>query len=158
MVWAHPSDFTDIRGSRVSPAGVVLDPTGIPISTAPSWQWEPAIASDGESYFVVCGWDQRSTNDVYGTPVAADGTVLDPNGILISSGHDASHPAIAFDGENYLVAWLDNGGDGDIYGARVTPAGELLDPGGIPISTAAGSQAYPSVAFDGANYMVAWED
>ena len=106
VVWVHPSAFTDIRGSRVTPGGTVLDPSGIPISVGGRWHWEPAVASNGTDSFVVW-WDQRSANDVYGTRVTADGTVLDPDGILISSGHGGTMPAIAYDGVNYLVAWED---------------------------------------------------
>ena len=46
----------------------------------------------------------------------------------------------------------------DIYGARVTRAGGVLDSAGIAISTAARTQVYPSAAFDGTNYLVAWQD
>ena len=34
----------------------------------------------------------------------------------------------------------------------------MLDPAGIAISTAANNQTVPSVAFDGTNYLVAWQD
>ena len=85
VVWVHPAELTDIRGARVSPDGVVLDETGFPISSAAGWQWTPAVATDGADYFVVW-WDQRSTDDIYGTPVTGDGLVGDPAGILISSG------------------------------------------------------------------------
>ena len=70
-------------------------------------------------------------------------------------------PAVAFDGENYLVAWTDNrlGQNGEnIYGSRVTPSGIVLDQAGIPISVALDSQLDPTVAFDGANYLLAWTD
>ena len=43
----------------------------------------------------------------------------------------------------------------------MSPHGDVLDPGAIPISTAqSGSwlaKRTPTVAFDGTNYLVAWE-
>ena len=35
---------SDVYGSRVSPGGTVLDPDGIPVSTAPSGQVQPSLA------------------------------------------------------------------------------------------------------------------
>lgn len=157
VAWVHPSDFTDIRAARVTPAGVVLDPAGIPVSTAGNWQWDPAVASDGTDYLVVW-WDQRSTpNGTYGTRVTAGGAVLDPNGIPISGGHGGRAPAVAFDGTNYLVVWEDDRGGGSIYGARVTPAGVVLDQNGILVSASPPGLGGPAVAFDGTNYMVTWD-
>jgi hypothetical protein len=86
--------------------------------------------------------------------------VLDGSGLAISTA--ASYqlsPALAFDGTNYLVAWQDfRSGSYDIYGARVSPGGGVLDGSGLAISTAARDQQLPALAFDGANYLVAWED
>src|SRR5207244_7512088 len=62
--------------------------------------------------------------------------------------------AIGFGSGNYLVAYHDSRLGGGIYGARLAPNGEVLDPNGIPIS-GVGSER-PAVAFDGANYLVAW--
>src|SRR5207244_8796066 len=63
------------------------------------------------------------------------------------------------DGANYLVAWQDGRSDtSDIYGARVSAGGTVLDPGGIDLSTATDYQESPTIAFDGTNYVVAWED
>lgn len=87
--------------------------------------------------------------------------LIDTNIIYTYVPNGQSYSAIAFDGTNYLVVWQDErSGSGlwDIYGARVTPDGIVLDGVGIPISTATNNQQYPSVAFDGINYLVVWED
>jgi hypothetical protein len=152
----------DIYGTRITPGGTVVDPTGIPISICLTGQGNPDIVFNGTNYFVV--WHREITGplaDIYGAHVATDGTVLDPDGIVISGVSDTQeYPAVAFDGTNYLVVWQDEraGKWYDIYGARVGTDGGVLDPDGIVISDAGWSQKYPDVAFDGSNYLVVWYD
>jgi hypothetical protein len=55
------------------------------------------------------------------------------------------------------VTWDHRGSSWDIYAARVTPQGTVLDPNGIQVATAAFNQC-PALAFDGANFLVTWED
>jgi hypothetical protein len=151
-----------ICGARVTPSGVVLDSTAIPISTPESLQWQPAVASDGQNFLVVwAGWRGGEEPDVFGARVTPAGEVLDTAGFIISSTpEEQMEPAIAFDGQNYLVVWQDErGGEGndDIYGARVTPAGVVLDSTGMAISPHAASGEYqPAVAFDGRDFLVTW--
>jgi len=106
--------------------------------------------------------DERSGyRDIYGARVDQSGNVLDPDGIAISTAvFWQESPSIAFDGTTYLVVWQDerSGQHHDIYGARVDQAGVVLDPSGIAVSTSANIERYPSVAFDGTNYLVVWED
>ncbi|MFB0509359.1 MAG: hypothetical protein ACETVX_02585, partial [bacterium] len=121
----------------------------------------PAIASNGTNFLVV--WvDHRSSfnDDIYGAMVSAQGMLLDSAGILISvAPNNQQSPAIAFDGTNFLVVWVDSrNGWYDIYGTRISQSGEVLDPSGIPISIQADMQQYPSLAFDGTNYLVVWQD
>jgi hypothetical protein len=162
VVWGdwRNSDL-DVYGARVSPAGEVLDPLGIAVSTAPSLQQQPAPAFDGSSFLVVWQDDRDGASDVYGARVTRAGAVLDPSGIPISAAVGRQgRPSIAFDGVNSLVAWTDDRGGTytDIYGARVTPAGTVLDTAGIPVSTAANDQQYTSLAFDGEDFLVVWSD
>src|SRR5207253_360490 len=71
-----------------------------------------------------------------------------------------AQPEVAFDGTNYLVVWQDFRSfyTNDVYGTRVTPEGAVLDPNGIAISTADNDQQAPVLAFDGTEYIVAWQD
>ncbi len=159
IVWSQGEG--DILATRVTPAGIVLDPAGFAISVAMNEQYLPTVTFDGTNYLIV--WQDRRSGsfDIYGTRVTPAGTVLDPTGIAISTAfYDQWSPSVAFDGTNYLVVW-DNYGDsplGDIYGARVNQAGMVLDPMGIPISAETGDQDFSSVAFDGSNYLVVWQD
>ncbi|MEO0079883.1 MAG: hypothetical protein ABIK44_04315 [candidate division WOR-3 bacterium] len=161
VVWQdRRSGFGDIYGARVTPNGVVLDTSGIQITTAADWQGYPAVAFDGTNYVVVCTDRRSGCCDIYGSRVTPAGIVLDPDGILISTAVSwQGYPAAAFDGTNYFVVWEDfRSANWDIYGARVTPGGVVLDPSGIPISTAADDQRSPAVSFDGTNYLVVWQD
>ncbi|NOR16551.1 T9SS type A sorting domain-containing protein [candidate division WOR-3 bacterium] len=166
VVWGdHRSGWwydSDIYGARVDQSGNVLDPAGIAISTATNAQTCPSVAFDGTNYLVV--WqDERNGQyeyDIYGARVNQAGNILDPAGITISTIADYHEvPSVSFDGTNYLVVWKDwRSGSSDIYGARVDQAGNVLDPTGIAIATGANGQHFPSITFDGTNYLVVWHD
>jgi hypothetical protein len=150
----------DVYGARVSTTGVVLDPSGIPISTLIQNQYAPEVIFDGTNYFIVWN-DERYGYGIYGARVSTAGVVLDPTGIQITNSvYRQWLPHVIFNGSNYLVVWEDSrsGYEWDIYGARVTTAGTVLDPSGIPISNAIYDQVNPQLSFDGTNYFVAWED
>ncbi|KPJ71467.1 hypothetical protein AMJ52_08515 [candidate division TA06 bacterium DG_78] len=158
VVWGnyHSGSYYDISGARVSPAGEVLDPSEITISTAPDTQLMPAVAFDGTNYLVVWQDTRNDCNDIYGARVSQVGEVLDPEGIAIATDDGGqAFPAVAFDGTNYMVVCQNNS---NISGARVNPAGEVLDPSGFSISTAENSQMCPAIAFDGNSYLVVWMD
>lgn len=76
---------------------------------------------------------------------------------------DQRWPAVAFGGGVYLAVWQEGEAmagvaDTAIHAARILPDGRTLDPKGIPVCMAAGFQAYPAVCFDGANFLVVWQD
>jgi hypothetical protein len=151
-----------ISAIRVNQSGLVLDFFNIIDSGPNSYGHNhPSVAFDGTNYLVV--WSDARNGldfDIYGARVDTSGTVLDTAVTAISTATDNQiYPSIAFDGTNYLVVWEDDRyGDWDIYGARVDQASNVLDTMGIVISTAPDSQLDPSVAFDGTNYLVIWED
>ncbi len=161
VVWADGrSGHSDIYGARVSQDGIVLDPSGIAISTAAEVQLYPAVAFGGTGFLVVWTDGRGGIYDVYAARVSQDGAVLDTSGIAVSAVVDDQwHPAVAFDGTDFLVVWEDRrSGYADIYGARVSQDGTVLDTSGIAVSTAVNLEASAAVAFDGSNCLVVWED
>ncbi len=164
VVWQDQrSGQFDIYASRVSPNGEVLDPEGLPISTAPLDQIKPKILWNG-TYYLVVWQDKRDGKnwEIYGSRVTPDGKVLDSNGFPISVGTgNRGTPVISWNGKTFFVVWeKENPGlfKWDIYGARITPEGKVLDPEGIPIVKAPEDQYFTGISWSGNNYMVVWSD
>jgi hypothetical protein len=150
----------DIYCARVSQTGTVLDTAGVAVCTSSGDQVTPAMAYNGTDYLVL--WQAQSVGirDLYGARINRQGVVLDPDGFIVSAAAgDEEQPAAASDGDIFLVVWSDRrNGDRDIHGARVTGTGIVLDTAGIEICTAPGAQNYPAVEYDGADFLVVWQD
>ncbi len=162
-VWVdYRSSFTgpDIYAARISSAGSVLDPSGIAVCTLDDVQYNASVAFGGNIYLLVWRDNRNGLHDIYGARATSNGVVLDPNGFAISTAISfQDYASVAFDSTNFFVVWQDErNGSTDIYGARVDQSGVVLDPNGIPLATAASDQTNPSVSFDGAHYLVVWED
>lgn len=161
VVWQDSRYYKDLRdgiyGTLVNREGVASDTAGFLINNHATDQQFPKVCYGNSLYLVV--WQEvmsDTASAIYGARMSADGTVLDSDGILISYGQNASAPAIAFDGNNFLVVWIS---DSTVYGARVGQDGVLHDQSPVAISSALGAGcAHPAVAFDGAAYLVAWQD
>ncbi|WP_163999301.1 Ig-like domain-containing protein [Pyxidicoccus caerfyrddinensis] len=162
VVWEDTLSGSEasIRGTRVSGAGEVHDVTGLALGTSTSGQHAPDVASNGTDYLVVW-WDMRNGNpDIYGTRVASTGEVVDGAGLAIARAAQAqSLPSVASNGTDYFVVWEDaRAGNPDVFGTRVTSAGAVLEDSGLAIASESHSQVTPSVASNGTDYLVAWED
>jgi hypothetical protein len=160
VAWvASRSGVYELYGARISPAGVVLDPGGLKITTGGNPKFRmPGIAFDGMNYLMV--WRTES-DQIYAARVSSNLAILDSPGGFQITGGGAYYPSAAFDGTNFLVVWHDSRNavsEWDIYGARVTPQGGVLDPGGFVICDDPQNQEHSTVGFDGANYLVAWYD
>jgi hypothetical protein len=166
VVWAETdrsSGARDVRGARVSPSGAVLDPGGIPMSSAAGAQTTPDVAFGGSSFLVVWGDTRADTvgpPQAFGSRVSAAGSVLDPEGIRIATPPSGAYGlAVAAGADRFLVAWHQGSGDNtDVVGARIDPSGSVLDPDAVPIATAPGFQTAPAIAFNGTEFLVAWHD
>jgi len=134
---------SDILGARVTSAGEVLDPEGIPIATVAGQQRSPKVLFGGGRYLVVWNDTRAGNFDLYGTFVAPDGTTAAPtNGFPISASLvDEAYPSLAFDGTDFLVTYTGEDpspsvdpadrcrrGVNCLFASRITPAGTVLDP------------------------------
>jgi large repetitive protein len=181
LVWSGSNFFAvwtdyrrgeaDIYGARIAPDGSVLDSLGIPICVEADDTQLPAVAFDGTNFLVV--WQQYTLAGNYtrirGIRVSQTGTILDPSSFLIADLQDrpGGFPAVAFDGTNYLVTYLDARCDSydpygfclswlyEIRGAFVSQSGAVL--GAVPIY-ASNSYLSQDVSFDGTNYFVVWTE
>lgn len=160
-----PSLRMDIFASRVTETGVVLDQGGLPVCTHLTIQTNPVVAANRDLALVV--WtDYRSSAtypDIYGARLTPDGTVLESNGFPICLAANTTQylPAVATDGSGFLVVWADSrsgvANAPDIYGTEVTASGAVSSLTGLGIRTGPGPQTVPELAFNGRDYLVAWQ-
>ncbi|MCH7666953.1 MAG: hypothetical protein IH936_13625 [Acidobacteria bacterium] len=150
-VWSNG----EIYGSRVTPAGVLLDESPIQITTSGnSVKVRPiSLAFDGTNYLIA--W-RTILDQIFVARVSTAGVIVDgPAGFQIGQGF---YPWVAFDGTNYMVIWHGHGNGLDIFGNRIATDGTILDGTGFAISSAEEDQDHASVAFGSGGYFVAWHD
>ncbi len=139
----------------------LLDTSGL-YAAVPDTNWQdyPDIAFDGVNYLVVWQDDRNGDFDVYGARLTQEGVVIDTGAFpIVNAPGNQLNPAVAFDGNNYLVVWEDHrSGDADVYGARVTTSGVVLDTASIQISVELYDQRYPSISFGDSQYLVIWSN
>ena len=89
----------------------------------------------------------------------AAGTVLDgASGFpVIATSQIQSAVSVIAGNTGYFATWSE-GRPNEIRGARLSPSGTVLDPGGFLVTYASNNETNPAVAFDGANYLVVWQD
>ncbi len=150
----------DIRITRISPSGQVLDPGGIVVAPDdPNTMIDifPTITSDGQDFIVV--WTENGNfptvfRAMRLARITSTGTVVDPGGLLVMDLIPwTSRPSLAFDGNQYLLAWAPN--FDFIYGMRVSKSADLLDSKPIVIDDLVGNHQNLKVIFDGTKFVVA---
>ncbi len=163
---AWPTSYK-ICAVRVRPDGTVLDRPPIVVAANTFNLDAPAVSADGNNFLVAWG-DGRTVDppsfstppnadNVYAARVrASDGAPLDGDGFAISNlAGPQKTPAVAFDGNNFFVAWADYSTGAEMFGARVRPSDRaLLDT--PPIRLANGMASVPSVAFNGTHLVTVW--
>jgi hypothetical protein len=136
-----------VRGARVSAAGVVLDPTGLEIS---SWASSPDVAAAGGEYLVVF-----RENGIRGRRVSASGELLGPGPIAIRrDGWLREWVRVSANGTQFLVVWDEfDSSRAVVRAARVAADGTV---GRLEGEALGFGPAYrPIVASNGEDWLVA---
>ncbi|WP_170868426.1 hypothetical protein [Desulfatibacillum alkenivorans] len=155
----------DMYGQIVSISGDLVG-SEIPVSTAADDQRQGALCHDG-ARFLVAWYDYRNginNKHVFGQFVDASGNLSGANfQISQTPAFDGMPPAVAFDGNNYLVVWnkkfdSENAEIWDLHARIVSTSGQFPKGGEFVVTDAFGVQNFPSVSFNGLNYLVTWMD
>jgi hypothetical protein len=159
VVW-QDGNSKNFYGQLVTPSGS-LSGSEFLISSQSGNGNSAAVYFGKTNYLVVWQSNNGGNNadQTYGEFVSRSGVPGGSFQIGQTASNDQNPLAIGFDGTNYLVAWnWDNSsGNWDIYGRLVSQTGAF--PGGeLQLVTDPGSQVLPALAFDGANYLMAWGD
>ncbi|WP_437978650.1 hypothetical protein WMF11_20405 [Sorangium sp. So ce295] len=159
VIWndnrAIDENYRRLFATRVTPAGEVLDPGGIPVLENGTAQHPPAIAFDGTNYLVafvdISGWVRFNRITPAGVPLHGQGGVV----IEQALGRDV---AVAFDGTNYLVAWPTHTDSSSNIKARLVSASGTFVGASFNVATQVQAQLEPRLLFDGTNYFATWSD
>lgn len=158
VAYAEQSDlgYHHVTCRLVSHSGVVSNP--IPIAGPPGEKgmWLSAAYRDRSVepeplYLVV--WEDRRVGPaqpaVYGARVSRAGVVHDPGGFLIATGHanGLARPAVASDGDRFLVVWAEQ----EVDGPKLV--GKFVDANGNPSPNSfvvypQGTLGVPGIAYD----------
>ena len=170
--------------TRVSEAGVVLDPDGIVVSYTGKGSETPRVGFGGGQYFVVWVDGRNAANwtegyDIYGARVDTNGVLLDgpatTGGLRESPATGFPRPGIrrrSTSVPSFLVTWSARGiyaptPESGIFGARVSPAGAVNRGGsdyGIALSgepagdSPNGKYTNARTVRLGSRHVVAWVD
>ncbi|MGC8861560.1 MAG: hypothetical protein ACP5R5_02170 [Armatimonadota bacterium] len=149
-----PENF-DLLAARVSSAGAILDSPPITVCSAPSLQ-HSLHAAYGAGVYLLVWTDHRTPGHchIYGARIRPNGTVLDPNGFLISPDTDSQWmPAVGSDGSKFLVTWMEHD---SIFGRLIDPVDPAASPPQFVIEVSGRPPMFrqSAVASSGSEYLV----
>ncbi|HEY4122342.1 MAG TPA: MYXO-CTERM sorting domain-containing protein, partial [Byssovorax sp.] len=157
MAWG---DDDALLAVRIGDDGAIVDSPPMPLLVGTNADVTPAVAFDGAQYLVVWADDRTGYDNIWGARVGLDGAPIDATPFAIgSAAANQTSPAVAFDGTNFVVAWVDarDNADGDIYAARVSQAGAVLDPQGLAVDTGQ-ADAFPAIAARPGGTILVWSN
>lgn len=116
----------EVRGARISPAGVVLDPSGVPMNLLPGT--EGALGSDGSNHiFVASQYEPVSaTSPTFRWRIAQANATVSSAAKIAEANTAADDFSLAFNGSRFLLT-THHGASNVAY--FLNPDGTLLVPG-----------------------------
>ncbi len=160
--WTNPGR---ILGQRLNPDLTPIGPAVVVNPYSPTNALNFRVAANGQDFFVTWFEDRYDyLAQVMGARVTSGGVVLDPNGLALTaaSGSVQYEPAVAWDGNNYVVVYYTYGlPPEEVFAVRVSPTGQVLDydQDRIPVTAAPDRQTEPVIEhLPGGRTVIAWRD
>jgi hypothetical protein len=158
VTWFEDRFYGSARlyGTRISAAGVVLDPAGIALTPAAGYtQFSPTVTWDGAQWIVAYNFQATGLNDdLYATRVSAAGALLGSGSIQVRPGAAVVYEpwAIPTAGGGARFVWQEmDGSASDIFTASVTAAGAVGTA--RCVSVGAPRQSQPRFVSNGNGYL-----
>jgi hypothetical protein len=140
----------------------VLDP---PIRIGQYFATNPDVTTVGNRW--LAAWERHWSHDdghddITAAFIEASGAAS-PEFVVLNNAPSFYQyaPALAGSGSQALLVWQDprvSNADWNVYAKRILADGTRLDGTGISVSTAPNNQGRPAVAWDGAQFVVSFED
>lgn len=145
-----------LYGQRINRSGSLL---GGQIQISGNHAREISLAYDGANYLAAWVEDAASSDkDIYGQFVSEAGSLAGSNFLIDGGPNSSDNPtSLAFDGARYLLAYHeapDTSSPWTLVGRFITTSGAIEDS--IVICDPTKYPGYPSVAFDGNDYLIMW--
>ncbi len=172
IVWHDRRSTTsnDIYAQRINASGGILWTTnGVPVTTGPNEELNPAIASDGAGGAIIAWQNYQGVagNDLYAQRIDASGAVLWMTragvgvALCTATGDQGSIRMIPDGVGGAIVTWFDGRVDiADIYAQRIDGFGVVQwTTDGVPVCATTGVQNFPEmIADDSGGAIIAWQD
>ncbi|HEV7764811.1 MAG TPA: hypothetical protein VGQ76_07420 [Thermoanaerobaculia bacterium] len=150
----------DIYAAAADWRGEQLPHTQSAVALSPSWQAQPAMATNGQQSLIVWteGYVEESEHgnrDLLRVAMAhVTAGIVDSPVVYLSQSATWGRPAVVFTGSIYIVSWL--GADRDlnpyVMMQRVSTTGEILDPEPVTLAPALNA----TLAWNGTHALLAW--
>ena len=153
---------SDIYGTVVSSSGVVADPGGRALSTAPGDQLFVDVTANANAFLVAWEDHRADSGDIRGVRLSRTGAVLDAAPLALAVAPNAQvTPDLTARGNGFLAVWSDKrtGGLAQIRATRLGNTGPPLDPTGrVVASSSEGDSIGPVVAWSAPaqHFLLAW--
>jgi len=162
----RPHYLPDLYAVRVTPQGQPVDPSAFRVAGGAERPQQQPDATFGGGQHVIVYENKAASgiNEVRMVRVLPDGTVLDPNPILVFANEptgDTFRPKVAWNGQKYCVVWYDNyfpAGSGQKplqFALMRTDGTREIGPVNIPNSDGASLNTF-ELASNGDEFLVAW--
>lgn len=145
-----------LYGQRINRSGALL---GGQIQISGNHAREVSLAYDGANWLAAWVEDAASSDkDIYGQFVSEAGALVGGNFLIDGGPNSSDNPtSLAFDGTRYLLAYHeapDTSSPWTLMGRFITTSGAVEDS--IIICNSGTGPGFPSVAFDGNDYLIMW--